>query len=90
MKHEELNSEIIRKSLPSQEGSGLKHDEVAGLYERESLPSQEGSGLKLRLGFLGSVDDMSSLARGKWIEALLSRKKAPSVIFVFPRKREVD
>ena len=53
------------------------------------LPSQEGSGLKH-----GTVPDecmgnMSSLARGKWIEAE-TRIEVIEKDIVFPRKREVD
>ena len=56
--------------LPSQEGSGLKRNRDNRAGQSKRLPSQEGSGLK-QLVFLGKGrEGESSLARGKWIEAL--------------------
>ncbi len=80
---------ILKDCLPSQEGSGLKLSRNFRSDSLYSLPSQEGSGLKPEYADLDSGEVMSSLARGKWIEAYLHRNtgKIPPV---FPRKREVD
>ena len=61
----------MRKGLPSQEGSGLKHVISKNRPPATGLPSQEGSGLK-RSGFPWHLLRFfrSSLARGKWIEAI--------------------
>ena len=57
------------ESLPSQEGSGLKHKTGNVTPTNTGLPSQEGRGLKQNCFVTVSCVSMSSLARGKWIEA---------------------
>ena len=53
------------------------------------LPSQEGSGLKHRKNEAEVMRRLSSLARGKWIEACIAGNSV-LLIQVFPRKMEVD
>ena len=78
-----------KSGLPSQEGSGLKHESKGWYVGKNSLPSQEGSGLKQSDQFTDTHPGRSSLARGKWIEALIWLSIRPAGK-VFPRKREVD
>ena len=76
--------------LPSQEGSGLKRSHISDRhFTASSLPSQEGSGLKHTKLCQRQIRNMSSLARGKWIEALRD-SGIRDLRWVFPRKREVD
>ena len=78
----------LQPSLPSQEGSGLKLYICHAPRLLSCLPSQEGSGLKQKRIWIRRPHRLSSLARGKWIEANKSRSPFFMPSYVFPRKRE--